>query len=141
MSESRTGLKIISVVILALGLYDLIPGLILVFANGAPDIASSVMLVKGVEYTGATPALVFGILCVVSGLIFVLVGLLGWRGASDPTKIKPFFILAIIGSVFAVLLLVLDLVTGTWPVSSALDAFFVISTAVLANSIRKSVAY
>lgn len=137
MSDNRTGLKIISVVIIAIGLYDLIPGLILIFANASPEIAGPVLSLQGISYTEAMPALVLGITCAITGLVFVTVGLLGWRGAKDPSKVGPFFVFAVIGSILAVLFLIIDLVTGTWPVSSAINAIIVIATAVIAYRVRK----
>lgn len=137
MSENRKALKIISIIIILAGLYDLIPGLIILFTSSSPDIAGQVLLIKGAVYTEAMAAVVFGAIYVVSGLINLIVGLLGWRGAKNPSKIGPFFVLAVIASIVAVLLLVSDLATGTWPVSSAIEALLVIATAVIAYRIRQ----
>lgn len=137
MSENRTALKIISVVIIAAGLYDLIPGLIVLFTSSTPDIAAPVLEFKGAAYIEAASAMMYGAIYAISGLICLIVGFLGWRGAKDPSKIGPFFVLAVIVAVISVLFLIGDLATGTWPVASAIEALLVIATAVIAYRIRK----
>lgn len=137
MSNLCSGLKIFAVIIIALGLYDLVGGLILVFASNIPEVASSVLNIRGVTYTIPTAALVFGVLMIVAGLINVIIGFLGWRGAKNPAKIGPFVWIALIGAIFALINFIWGIANGSFTVSSAFDTFFIVVIFVTAYLIRK----
>ena len=46
---------------------------------------------------GIAVGLVLGVVLVGSGVVDLVVGALGLRGARDPRKVKPFFVLCVIG--------------------------------------------
>ena len=68
-------------------------------------------------------------------------GILGLRGAKNPDKIMPFFVIAIIGAVFAVINVISTLMSGqidgTTLVSNIVQVALMVACVVLANNVRK----
>ncbi|MEG1623869.1 MAG: hypothetical protein RR300_03300 [Raoultibacter sp.] len=59
-----------------------------------------------------------GIMLLVNGLVDLVVGIFGLRGAKNPKKIGVFFVLAIIGVVFAAFGLISTLMSGSFDAGS-----------------------
>ena len=59
---------------------------------------------------------------IVTGVITLLTGLLGIRAAKNPAKIKPVYILSIIGLVASVIALVVKIATGGEDILSAVSS-------------------
>lgn len=101
-SSSQKALKVISIIMivfagltLALSLLTLIGGGAMGFvgASGADD---STLLVGGM-------VMVLGMIMLVGGGINLVIGIFGLRGANNPQKIGVFYVLSIIGVVWAVI--------------------------------------
>lgn len=137
MANLRSGLKIFAVIIIALGLYDFIGGLVLVFANNTPEIASVILNIRGVEYTIPTAALVFGAIMIFAGLVNLLIGFLGWRGAKNPAKIGPFVWISLVGAIFTIINFIGEIINGSFTFSTAFDTLFMVVIFATAYSIRK----
>ena len=87
-----------------------------------------------------------GGVAIIGGIIDLIVGLLGLRGAKDPNKITPFFVLVIIGLIFGVLDVVLTLMSGTGidPTSLASAIIHLVLMVILlvcANKVRQMRMY
>ena len=80
------------------------------------------------------------VILILSGVIDLIVGILGLRGAKDPKRIGTFFVIAVIGLILAVVNLTITVATGqTDPGSlSAPIAQIVVMLVcvILANNIR-----
>ncbi|MEG0147403.1 MAG: hypothetical protein RR666_02965 [Raoultibacter sp.] len=53
-----------------------------------------------------------GMVLIVGALIDVVIGIMGRRGAKNPAKIKPFFVICVIGLVLYVMSIIGALTTG-----------------------------
>ncbi len=110
------------------------------------------MAIAGAGYAGAaadqeTYALgaglmfVLAVISIISGVVDLIIGILGVRGANNPDKIGPFFVIAIIGLVLAAIGVVFPLLTGSADFSSMpstlVQLVILIVCVVLANNIRK----
>lgn len=112
-TTSQKALKVISIIMivlagitLLLGVGGLATGGFLGMAGLGASSGSAAML-GGV-------AIVASLVIVVSGVIDLLIGIFGLRGANDPRKIGTFYVLAIIGLAFAVLSALGTVIGGDW---------------------------
>ena len=112
-TTSQKALKVISIIMivlagitLLLGVGGLVTGGFLGVAGLGTSSGSAAML-GGV-------AIVASLVIVVSGVIDLLIGIFGLRGANDPRKIGTFYVLAIIGLAFAVLSALGTVIGGDW---------------------------
>ena len=143
MTGSQKVIKVVSILVIIVAILSILLGLASCVGGFAGVAASS-----GVsESEQETLALGAGVLfflgggAIISGVIDLIVGLLGLRGAKNPDKIMPFFVIAIIGVVFAVLNLAgcftsgqLD---GTSIVSAIVQLALMALCVYLANNVRK----
>ncbi len=139
-SSSRKVLKIISIIMIIFSLLGVIAGLFLLIGGGAlgvsgVDAADDTAAAAG----GLTMILGFGML--ISALFNLLIGIFGLRGANNPRKIGVFFVLAIIGVVFAVLNMMGTFFGGAVDFSTLLSSLVSLALpvvcVVLANNIKK----
>lgn len=142
MTGSQKAIKVLSIIVIVVAILSIVAGLV-TCAGGAAGVmagadasAAEQQLALG---TGVLFVLAGGAL--VSGIIDLIVGLLGLRGAKDPNKIMPFFVIAIIGAVFAALNLIgcftsgqLD---GTSIASAVVQLALMVVCVILANNVRK----
>lgn len=112
MSGYRKALKVFSVIEIILAVLALLAALasLGVIALG-PSLTSETVSADGVTMTIGQTFAMFGALMLVSGLIDLLVGLLGVRAANNPKKSGAYFVLAIIGFAFDVIELVLTVIS------------------------------
>lgn len=112
----QRGVKICSIVILVIGIISCIASIFVVvagplvgFAATVPGVSIDVATDTGFSADQASQGLallgvlltVMGIVSLVSAVIDIVMGALGLRGAKDPSKIGPFWVLAIIGLVIS----------------------------------------
>lgn len=138
-SGSRKALKVISIVMIVFSVLGVISSLLLLIGGGSlgaagVDAADDAVAVAG----GLAMILGFGIL--LSALFNLLIGILGVRGANNPSKIGVFFVFAIIGVVFAAINAISAFFIGDMDVSNILSTLlsFVLPVVcvVLANNIK-----
>ena len=143
MTGSQKVIKVVSILVIIVAILSILLGLASCVGGFAGVAASS-----GVsESEQETLALGAGVLfflgggAIISGVIDLIVGLLGLRGAKNPDKIMPFFVIAIIGVVFAVLNLAGSFTSGqldgTSIVSAIVQLALMALCVYLANNVRK----
>lgn len=146
MSGSQVALKIISILVIILAIISVISGVVAFayVASNDPTTTEVATTVKNVSFTYGEGAAAIGIFGIIGGIVDFIVGCLGLRGAKDPSKIGPFWVIALIGLVFEVVELILSLISmaqGNIPVDSL--GFALVSPCIvavcffLANNIKK----
>ncbi|MEG1826723.1 MAG: hypothetical protein RR218_05625 [Gordonibacter sp.] len=82
-----------------------------------------------------------GIITLIGSIVDLVIGIFGLRGANDPSKIGVFFVLAIIGVVFAALVVLGNFMNGSMDAgtifSSLLGLVLPVVCVILANNIKK----
>ncbi|MEG0070959.1 MAG: hypothetical protein RR723_03505 [Raoultibacter sp.] len=97
MTGSRKVLNILSILLMVIGVLGILLGIFLV--AGGSLLGGTV--IEGVN--GQALSTVVGGIAIVTSIVDIVIGYMGRRGAQDPTKIKPFFIICIIGVVLYVM--------------------------------------
>lgn len=97
MTGSRKVLNILSILLMVIGVLGILLGIFLV--AGGSLLGGTV--IEGVN--GQALSTVVGGVAIVTSIVDIVIGYMGRRGAQDPTKIKPFFIICIIGVVLYVM--------------------------------------
>lgn len=143
MTGSQKAIKVLSIIVIVVAILSIVAGLV-TCAGGAAGVMAGADASAAEQQQLALGAGVLFVLAggaLVSGVIDLIVGLLGLRGAKDPNKIMPFFVIAIIGAVFAVLNLIgcftsgqLD---GTSIASAVVQLALMVVCVILANNVRK----
>ena len=143
MTGSQKAIKIVSIIVIVISILSILAGLASCVGGFAGVAASEGASQSDQEMLalGAGLLFVLGGTAIIGGLVDLVVGLLGLRGAKNPDKIMPFFVIAIIGLVFAILNLIGCFTSGQ------LDVSTIVSTVVqlvlmalcvyLANNVRK----
>lgn len=126
MSGYRKALKIVSIIEIVLAVLALLAALASmgVIALG-PEVTSETVSADGVTLTVGQTFATFGAVALISGLIDLVVGILGVRGANNPEKIGAYYVLAIIALVFDLVefvLSVVSLIQGTESVEGFISA-------------------
>ena len=129
MKGSRTALKVISILILVFAVLMLIFSIVM-FVGAAVINTSSL---EG----WAILAIVGAFILLVTGLIYLLIGILGIRGANNPKKIGPFFVFCIIGVILSLASLILSIVQNAFSATSLIGLIIVAVCLALAINIRK----
>ena len=111
----RTGtqkaLRITSIIMIIFGVLVALSGAIIIASGAAADSLglNDAVNFQGIDavnamdpndpdlVAGIAVGLVLGVVLVGSGVVDLVVGALGLRGARDPRKVKPFFVLCVIG--------------------------------------------
>lgn len=118
MSGSRKGLKVISIIMIIFSILTFLLGVLSVLGIGAswvPDFVSdfSTRNRTNAEVAGAAGLMIFaGITWLFSGLLYLMIGIFGLRGASSPSKIMPFYVLSVIGLILCVMGIIGNAVLG-----------------------------
>ncbi|WP_139651924.1 hypothetical protein [Raoultibacter phocaeensis] len=137
MSGSQKALKVVSILLIVYAVIMIAAGAFLCFGASIPGVAGQAIDVGGTALDAASLSMVFGVSSIIGGVLYLIIGLLGMRGAKDPRKIGPFFVLSIIGVVLGVVSAVMGIVQGTFPLSQFIGLLVVIVCAVLAYNIKK----
>ncbi|WP_294440563.1 hypothetical protein [uncultured Slackia sp.] len=139
MSGARKALKIMSILTIVMAIIQIITAGLIVFGS------SFMVGMQEAELDGTTvdvgvALMGVGIMALVSSVVSLIVGILGVRGANDPTKIGPYKIIAIIGLVLCILQAAMFLFTGqiaSYGISGVLSLVFVAVLVFLAFKIEK----
>ncbi|MEG2531241.1 MAG: hypothetical protein RR822_06375 [Raoultibacter sp.] len=119
-SSAQKWLRILSIILIVFSILSILAGLLL-FAGGSVVGASIIDTASDEDAMAVGLTLAGGLILLVSGIVDLIIGLFGLRGAKNPKKIGVFFVLAIIGVVVAALGLISTLTSGP------LDAASIIS--------------
>lgn len=116
-SSSQKALKVISIILIVFAAFSILGGLFAAFGGGA---LGSAAIAAGDDKATAVGgiALLGGTMLLISGIIDLGIGLFGLRGANNPKKIGVFFVLSIIGFVFAALGFVSTLMGGLFDIAT-----------------------
>lgn len=144
MTGSQKALKVISVIVIILAVLCVLAGVALLIPNIA-YVEADFPNVEGADRAtvaaGAALMLVISAVLIVSGVIDLIVGILGLRGAKDPKRICGFFALAVIGLIIAAINLAftvfaseqLDFATLSAPIAQLVVMLICV---ILANNVR-----
>ena len=136
MSGSQKALKVISILLLVWGILMLLLGVFLAAGSQVPGMSAESMDVNGIMNM-STAALAFGIGTIVGGVINLIIGLLGLRGAKNPRKAGAFFVLCIIGLVLSLISLGMGIAQGTFQWQSLIGILIIAVCTYLANAVKK----
>ncbi|MEG0096010.1 MAG: hypothetical protein RR671_00820 [Raoultibacter sp.] len=133
MTGSRKVLNILSILLMVIGVLGILLGIFLV--AGGSLLGGTV--IEGVN--GQALSTVVGGIAIVTSIVDIVIGYMGRRGAQDPTKIKPFFIICIIGVVLYVMSIIGAITTND--MSSLPDylisSVFIIVCLYFANKVKQ----
>lgn len=137
MSGSQKTLKIISIILIIWAIITILLGAFMAAGSAVPGMSAESIDVEGTTMDMATAALAMGIGIIINGVINLIIGLLGIRGAKNPAKIGAFFVLCIIGLVLGLIGLGMSVAQGTFQWSSLVGLVLIVVCTVLANNIKK----
>lgn len=143
MTGPQKAIKVLSIIIVIVGILALIAGLTtcagsaaLVGAGAEASAADQDMYALG---AGMFMVLAAG--AIITGILNLIIGICGIRGAKDPNKIMPFFVFTIIGLVIAAVGLISYLASGvndpTTLVSNVVEVVLMAVCVYLANEVKK----
>ena len=114
MTGSQKAIKVLSILLIIISVLAILIGLVTMAGGMAVVGAGSQVAEADQEFyaTGAGLLLFLGVGSLISGVIDLIIGIFGVRGAKDPHKIKPFFVISIIGLVLALLSLMVSISSG-----------------------------
>lgn len=126
MSGYRKFLKVFSIIEIVLAVLTLVLALASmgIIALG-PEVTSETVSADGVTLTVGQTFAAFGAIALISGVIDLIVGILGVRGANNPEKIGAYLVLAVIAFLFDAVELVLTIISmaqGTADANGLLSA-------------------
>ena len=127
MSSSQKTLKVICIVLMAWSVLTLLFNVLALFGGVAT------LIIPGVGLS----LLFAGFLGMFGSVFDMVVAGLGLRGAKDASKIGPFYVLAVIGFVLALLSAVAGFLVGDFQAHELVNALLTGVCAVLASNIRK----
>ncbi len=137
MSGSQKALKVISIVLFIWGIFMLLMGAFLAAGSQMPGMSAESMDVNGASMNMATAAIALGVGTIFAGIVYVIIALLGLRGAKRPRKIGAFFVLCIVGLVLGLIGLGMGIAQGTFQWQSLIGLAIIAVCTFLANSIKK----
>ncbi len=138
MSGARKALKVIAIIMIVLAALQIVLGAMIAFGASFMVGQQSATL-EGVTVDVGSSLQGVGIMAVVSGIVSLIVGILGVRGANDPSKIGPFKVLAIIGLILCAIQFVMYVATGqfaSYGLSGVLTLIVQIAIVVLAFKVQ-----
>lgn len=137
MSGSQKTLKIISIILIIWAIIVILLGAFLAAGSSVPGMSAESINIDGSTMDMATAALGFGIGIIIGGVINLIIGLLGLRGAKDSHKIGLFFVLCIIGLVLGVIGIIMSLMQGAFQWTSLVSLVIIAVCTYLAHNIKK----
>ena len=142
-SNSQKALKVISIIGIIVAVVTLLGAAVMLFGGGLIAATTDEVVVEGMSNAEVGGLVGFaGAASLIAGLVYLIQGILGIRASNDFTKIKPVWILAIIGIIFAVLSFI-SIFTNGQPVEVSDVAGGIVSLAFaglyfwIANNIKK----
>lgn len=137
MTGSQRTLKIVSIVLIIWAIVEVLLGVFLAAGSAVPGMSTESIDVNGSMMAMSTAALGIGIGVIVAGVINLIIGLLGLRGAKNPAKIGVFFVLCIIGLVLSIIGIVMSVMQGSFQWSNLVSLLIVAVCTYLASQIKK----
>lgn len=149
MSKQRKSLKVISIVMLVLGIILFISSIAAVGLGGSGLGEVDASSTEGLETAmsadtleGTALLLLFvGVMGIFAAIVFIIIGILGLRGAKNPAKVLPFMFFTVIGMIIGVGTLMSMVTGGVVTFGSILFSLVTIALPcacfLLANSVRK----
>lgn len=137
MSGSQKTLKIISIILIVWEILVILLGAFLAAGSAVPGMSAESIDMGGSTMDMSSAALAFGIGIIIGGVINLIIGLLGLRGAKNPHKIGLFFVLCIIGLVLGIVGIVMNIMQGAFQWTSLVSVVIVAVCTLLAHSIKK----
>ena len=116
MSGSQKAVKVVSIISIVFGVIGLLLGIMMI--AGAGLLNGQTIEAEGEVFNASIAAIAFGILFFVSSVLSIVIGALGVRGANDPSKIGPFYVICWIDVVLEVIQFVGNLATGSGAAAS-----------------------
>ena len=135
MSGSQKALKVVSVLLIIYAVVMTAFGIFLV-ADGS-FLAGETIDVNGTAEAANVMAAALGGGTIVGGIVDLVIGLLGLRGAKNPRKVGPFFVLCIIGLVLGLVGLGMSLAQGTFDLWSLVSVVIVAVCLYLSAQVKK----
>ena len=130
MSGSQKALKVVSLLLIIYAVVMTAFGIFLV--AGGSFLAGETIDVNGTAEAANVMAAALG-----GGTIDLVIGLLGLRGAKNPRKVGPFFVLCIIGLVLGLVGLGMSLAQGTFDLWSLVSVVIVAVCLYLSAQVKK----
>lgn len=112
-------------------------GAFMAAGSAVPGVSSETIDMGDGAMNMSTAALAFGIGTIVGGVINLIIGLLGLRGAKNPRKAGAFFVLCIIGLVLSLISLGMGIAQGTFQWQSLIGILIIAVCTYLANAVKK----
>lgn len=137
MSGPQKALNVVAVLLIAYAVIVIVAGVALCFGASVPGVAGQSIEVDGSMIDAAALSTVLGATLIVSGVMYLIIGLLGRRGAKNPRKIGAFFVLAVIGVILGVVSAVMGILQGSLPLSQFVGLLVIIVCAALAYTIKQ----
>ena len=135
MSGSQKALKVVSVLLIIYAVVMMAFGIFLV--AGGSFLAGETIDVNGTAEAANVMAAALGGGTIVGGIVDLVIGLLGLRGAKNPRKVGPFFVLCIIGLVLGLVGLGMSLAQGTFDLWSLVSVVIVAVCLYLSAQVKK----
>ena len=135
MSGSQKALKVVSVLLIIYAVVMTAFGSFLV--AGGSFLAGETIDVNGTAEAANVMAAALGGGTIVGGIVDLVIGLLGLRGAKNPRKVGPFFVLCIIGLVLGLVGLGMSLAQGTFDLWSLVSVVIVAVCLYLSAQVKK----
>lgn len=137
VSGSQKALKIISIILIVWSILVILLGAFLAAGSAVPGMSAESINIGGDSMAMSTAALGLGIGVIIGGVVDLIIGFLGLRGAKDSHKIGVFFVVCIIGLVLGVIGLVSNIMSGAFQWSNLVSVLIVAVCTYLAQSIKK----
>lgn len=137
MSGSQKALKVISIILVVWAIVVILLGAFMAAGSAVPGMSAQSIDMNGGTMDLASAALAFGVGTVVGGVVNLIIGFLGLRGAKNPHKIGLFFALCVIGLVLGVVSVVMSVMQGAFQWTSLVSLAIIAVCTFLAAKIRK----
>ena len=135
MSGSQKALKVVSLLLIVYAVVMTAFGIFRV--AGGSFLAGETIDVNGTAEAANVMAAALGGGTIVGGIVDLVIGLLGLRGAKNPRKVGPFFVLCIIGLVLGLVGLGMSLAQGTFDLWSLVSVVIVAVCLYLSAQVKK----
>lgn len=123
MTFHQKFLRVIAWLLIIGSVLTILMGALFMGGSMVPGVAGTTVEGDGMVMDAGVAAMGFGIGFVFAGLIDLIVGILGLRGAKKPEKIMPFLVIACIALALSCINLIMSLVGGQFDMSTMLTAF------------------
>lgn len=135
MSGSQKALKVVSVLLIIYAVAMAAFGIFMV--AGGSFLVGETVDVDGTAQAANVMAAALGAGTIAGGVIDLIIGLLGLRGAKNPRKVGPFFVLCIIGLVLGLVSLGMSIAQGSFNLWSLVSLVIIAVCLYLSAQVKK----